>query len=227
MANNADTSMPKFGSFKPRKSAAQPHASRPDDTRSNGKRREMELGNHCVEELNSNRTYRRGSYRLDSAYDSQQYRSARKERHRVRDRVENENKNNRSSSNQTRGTTSSTQEYDIFTIDIIGDPANLQYRKSNQWTVPLYHLYGQGSIVGLAPNVKIDRGFNDQNSYKLMYPPKDRSAKVIQLLEIEEPLEHGAGAGDPGEAETEGDGARDAETEFITLPFGLKRDESQ
>lgn len=72
---------------------------------------------------------------------------------------------------------------DLYTIDTKGDLANLEYRRPNKWTVPLYHLYGSGSIVGLDPMIKIDWNLSDERGYTLRYPPRSQSQKVIESIE--------------------------------------------
>ena len=51
-------------------------------------------------------------------------------------------------------------------IDVRGDLANLQYGQSNKWNVPLYYLFGSGSIVGHDPDVKIDRQLSNEKQIK-------------------------------------------------------------
>lgn len=76
---------------------------------------------------------------------------------------------------------------DSYIIDTKGDPANLQYRNSNRWTVPLYRLYGSGSIVGLHPDVKIDRKLSDDRGYTLMYPAKSQPRVMADFDDLWEP----------------------------------------
>jgi hypothetical protein len=226
MANNSETSVPKFGSFKPRKSAANPNTSRVDDTRGNGEQRELRLGNHRVEKPKADRTSRVDSYRPRTAHNSQHYRQDREDRHRDWRPA---NRDRKFPDNEIRGETISRNEHDCYFVDTKGDLANLQYRKSNKWTVPMYHLYGSGSIVGLDPDVKIDRKFNDQNSYTLMYPPKKAPLRVIDLMEIDKPLEHTA-VGDAGTTDAEAiesDEAQNTEAGFVPLPLRQVQDHGQ
>jgi hypothetical protein len=213
MANNRDTSVPKFGSFKPKKSAAHPNTSRVDNTRGNGKQRELTLGNHRVEKPRSNRTSRVDSYRPSTTHNTQHYRQDRDDRHRDWPA----HRDHKSSWNEVRRENPSREEHDCFFVDTKGDLANLQYRRSNKWTVPMYHLYGSGSILGLDPDVKIDRNSSDQNGYTLVYPPKKAPARVIDLMEIDKPLEIAAVDG-------AGDKCQRAEVDFVPLPFGKMQD---
>jgi hypothetical protein len=216
MSNNRETSVPKFGSFKPKKSAAHSNASRVDNTRGNGKQRELKLGNHRVEKPKADRTSRVDSYRPRTTHNTQHYRQDRDDRHRDWPAI----RDHRFSVNEIRRETISREEQDCFFVDTKGDLANLQYRKSNKWTVPMYHLYGSGSILGLDPDVKIDRKFSDQNGYTLMYPPKKAPARIIDLMETDKPLEIAAvdGAGDESQS---------AGVDFVPLPFRKMQDDGQ
>lgn len=44
-----------------------------------------------------------------------------------------------------------------FVLDVKGDPANLTYGSINRYVIPSHHRFGAGSVLGLAPNNKIDR----------------------------------------------------------------------
>ena len=44
-----------------------------------------------------------------------------------------------------------------FVLDVKGDPGNLTYGTIHRYVVPSYYRSGAGSIIGLAPNNKIDR----------------------------------------------------------------------
>jgi hypothetical protein len=216
MANNSETSVPKFGSFKPKKSTAYSNTSRVDHTRGNGKQRELRLGNHRVEKSKADRTSRVDSYRPRATHSTQHHRQDRDDRYRDWPA----NRDHKFSGNEIRRETSFREEHDCFFVDTKGDLANLQYRKSNKWTVPMYHLYGSGSILGLDPDVKIDRRFNDQNGYTLVYPPKKAPARVIDLMEIDKPLETAAVDG-------AGDECQSAEVDFVPLPFRKMQDDGQ
>lgn len=227
MANTSETSVPKFGSFKPKKSTANPNTSRVDDTRGNGKQREPRLGNHRIEKPKANLTSRSGAdcYRPRTARNLEHYRQDREDRH----RDWTANRDNQFRGNEIRGTPLPKREPDFCFVDTKGDLANLEYRKSNKWTVPMYCLYGSGSIVGLDPEVKIDRKFNDQNSYTLKYPPKKAPTRVIDLMEIDEPLENAA-IGDAGKTDAEAnesDEAQSVELDFVPLPFRPVQNDGQ
>lgn len=90
----------------------------------------------------------------------------------------------------------------------------------------MYHLYGSGCILGLDPDIKIDRKLSDQSSYTLMYPRNKQPVKVIDLLELDEPLGYPAdeeSAKKSKNAATGGDSS--VEMDFVPLPFGETRDD--
>lgn len=173
------------------------------------------LGNHRVEKPRSSRSSLGDKHRPRTEHTTRQHYQDRNGRH--RDRAG-------SRDNHTLGTqlrdTLSRPENEPFFKDTRGDRANLQYAGSNKWTVPMYHLYGSGCILGLDPDIKIDRRFSDQNSYTLMYPRNKQPVKVIDLLELDEPLGYPAdeeSAEKSKNATTGGDSS--AEMDFVPLPF--------
>jgi hypothetical protein len=94
----------------------------------------------------------------------------------------------------------------------------------------MYHLYGSGCILGLDPDIKIDRKLSDQSSYTLMYPRNKQPVKVIDLLELDEPLDYPAGEQAVEEDESTMAGSEDSknvELDFVPLPFRETRDEGQ
>lgn len=44
-----------------------------------------------------------------------------------------------------------------FVLDMKGDPGNLTYGSIHRYVVPSHHRFGAGSVIGLAPDNKIDR----------------------------------------------------------------------
>ena len=50
-----------------------------------------------------------------------------------------------------------------FVLDVKGDPGNITYGSIHRYVIPSHHRSGAGSVIGLAPNNKIDRyTSNDQ-----------------------------------------------------------------
>lgn len=247
MATTNETTVPKFGSFKPKKSIARSGNSPVGDARDNGRQREVRLGTHRVEKPLAHRPSRGDHYRPDTTHHTQHQRPAREERHRDDRRRDERYRDGRHyerrprderyhdqrhrdgparRDNQFRDRSMSTQEHDCCFVDTKGDPANQQYRRSNKWNVPLYHLYGRGSIVGLDPDIKIDRKFSDQHSYTLMYPRNKAPVKVIEPFEIDGLLEPTAANHDNDDSgETENDEAQDLEAAFMPLFSEQKQDE--
>jgi hypothetical protein len=90
----------------------------------------------------------------------------------------------------------------------------------------MYHLYGSGCILGLDPDIKIDRKLSDQSSYTLMYPRNKQPVKVIDLLELDEPLDYPAykESAEKNKNATAGDDSS-VEMDFVPLPFREIRDD--
>lgn len=53
--------------------------------------------------------------------------------------------------------TEETEEPESWFIDIRGDPKNVEYGCLHRPGIPQYHRFGQGSIIGAPPKVKVDR----------------------------------------------------------------------
>jgi hypothetical protein len=104
-------------------------------------------------------------------------------------------------------------------IDVRGDLANLQYGQSNKWNVPLYYLFGSGSIVGHDPDVKIDRQLSNEHGYTLRYPPKKQIVKRVGIIELDEMFKTSPQAKMAG-------GDDRVEEDFLPLPE-RKKDEGE
>ena len=226
MANDSEATVPKFGSFKPKKPAATRSNPPNDKIRGKSKERGVKLGNHRVEKPKANRTSRGDSYRPKTERNLRQYSQDRADRH--RDWAA--NRDNHALGTQLRGAPLSRSDHEPFFVDTKGDHGNLQYGKSNKWTLSMYNLYGSGSIVGLDPDIKIDRKLSDQSSYTLMYPRNKQPVKVIDLMEFDEPIE-GARADERAEEHepnpNKGDRLGSAEMDFVPLPFRQDRDDGK
>jgi hypothetical protein len=182
----------------------------------------VRLGNHRVEKPRSSRTSRRESHRPRTERHTRQHHHDRNDRH--RDRAG--SRDNHTQSTHLRDALS-RPEHESFFVDTRGDRANLQYGRSNKWTLPTYHLYGSGCILGLDPDIKIDRKLSDQSSYTLMYPRNNQPVKVIDLLELDEPLELPAGDETAEKNKSTTTGSDSAELDFVPLPFRKTRDDGQ
>lgn len=247
--------VPKFGSFKPKRSA---NATAPSQNAGNNRHdgRPVKLGNHRVEKPKSHRDrHHNTSLPLRQLY---QYRPAATQKHaRKHGHQHNQHRNdpyrgyaayrershesdcdrnnhhynhvanreNATQYGQPRGETPSHRFADIFVIDTKGDGANLKYRRPNKWAVPLYHLYGSGSIVGHDPDIKIDRWLSDESGYTLRYPKEKRPVKRFEPIELDGMFDAAPGVPVDGEESPESDvhtssedGAQAVEMDFVTLP---------
>jgi len=104
-------------------------------------------------------------------------------------------------------------------VDLRGDLANLQYGQSNKWNVPLYYLFGSGSLVGHDPDVKIDRQLSNEHGYTLRYPPKKQVVKRAGIVELDEMFKTSPQAKMVG-------GDDHVEDDFLPLPE-RKKDEGE
>ena len=53
-----------------------------------------------------------------------------------------------------------------FVLDVKGDPGNLTYGSINRYVIPSHHRFGAGSILGLAPNNRIDRYTSNEQTLR-------------------------------------------------------------
>lgn len=65
---------------------------------------------------------------------------------------------------------------DLFVVDIRGDLQNLTYGTSNRYKVPAYRRYGSGAVLGLHPNLRIDRANSDDQAI-VVKPGGSKSSK--------------------------------------------------
>jgi hypothetical protein len=104
-------------------------------------------------------------------------------------------------------------------IDVRGDLANLQYGRSNKWNVPLYYLFGSGSVVGHDPDVKIDRQLSNEHGFTLQYPPRKQVVKRAGPIGLDEMFK-------PSPKTAGGNGQKSVEKDFLPLPE-RKKDECE
>lgn len=238
MPGSDESTVPKFSSFKPRGNTNAPPSQTSGNTRHDGRRREVKLGNHRVEKSKSHRDrhhdtslplrqsdhYRPGATQHDARkhgyHNSQDRRLDR--RREERDCTTNHEQSNQHA--QPRDELPSQRFADIFVIDTKGDEANLKYCRPNKWAVPLYHLYGSCSIVGHDPDIKIDRWLSDEHGYTLRYPKEKRPTKRFEPIEPEEIFGVSAADAIDGEDfhesqahESSEDGAEAVEMDFVAL----------
>lgn len=106
-------------------------------------------------------------------------------------------------------------------IDVRGDLANLQYGQSNKWNVPLYYLFGSGSVVGHDPDVKIDRQLSNEHGFTLRYPARKQTVKRSGVIGLDEMFKTF-----PEATMTGGNAHESVEEDFLPLPE-RKKDECE
>lgn len=229
MSGRAKLPVPKFGSFKPKKSTNKADTVQDDDSETKNERQEVRMGNHRVERDSRHDRSRRQSqsHRPKADHYSPHDRKPRSKRHHDRNQARADEADGMKSRLAYLGKDDRGGAF----IDIKGDPANFQYGMSNKWTVPAYRLYGSGSILGLDPDIKIDRNRSGQSSYTLIYPPKKRQFRIVEPVEVDEPLEHATGDEDTDDDQkveaNEGHETQDHEMDFVSMPFEEKDDEGK
>ena len=240
MANNSGSGVPKFSSFKPKpknpivQTNAEPGNARNDrrnDRRNDDERQQVRLGRHRVEKSRSNqyrarsRSPPRAPLHVDRHRNFAEDRDARQyASHTREDRSDRHHHHTSNRDDEARRSRSYQQPFedrpsDLYMIDVRGDLANLQYGRSNKWNVPLYYLFGSGSLVGHDPDVKIDRELSNEHGYTLRYPPRKQVVKRAGVVGLDAmfkppPLREGE------------NGRKNAEENFLPLPE-RKKDESE
>lgn len=140
--------MPKFGSFKPKASPkptaqneGQPHT-RDKPERSGGhkdRRRHDEAKSHRRPE----------EYHRHHSKDSHRRRERTPDRSRVINPVKDPDE---------------FEESNVFIVDRIGDPKNLEYGSIHRYSVPHYRRSGHGNVVGIDTSAKIDREASNEKA---------------------------------------------------------------
>jgi hypothetical protein len=234
MANNSASGVPKFSSFKPKPKNpttqvnTEPSNAR-NDRRSDGERQEVRLGRHRVEKSRSSRRHhhsppqspRHVYHHRNAAYDRAERRYEPNTREDRSDRRHHHtaSRDDEGRRNQSPPRQSFEDRHDLYMIDVRGDLANLQYGQSNKWNVPLYYLFGSGSVVGHDSDVKIDRQLSNEHGYTLRYPPKKQVAKRAGIVELDEMFKTSAKATMAG-----GTAHESVEEDFLPLPERKKDD---
>lgn len=227
MAGANESSIPKFGSFQPKKRVNTPGVSKSSNSNGSSREREVMLGSHRVEKRpvrdhGRNSNERRHDVRTSSTSEPRP-RQQTVDSYRPRHHEKIPHRDGRARPERTYRDSSESDSYnhgpDIYTIDTRGDPANLQYRRPNKWTVPLYHLYGSGSILGLDPEIKIDRRLSDERGYTLTYPPKRNVQKVIEVTETGDAYEPATCVDKDFEVESKSSEASEVnQADFLQMP---------
>lgn len=237
MAGANESSIPKFSSFQPRKRVNTASVTQPSSSDGDAKSQEVMLGDHHVQRKSSRSTHPERRSSRERRHDRHAYSATRLEtqqkkgdnysnRHRERSPDRDARRRQERPCRETTVSDSYNHPADLFTIDTRGDPANLQYRRPNKWTVPLYHLYGSGSIVGLDPEIKIDRNLSDERGYTLRYPPKRQPQKIFESVESGDAFENDASVREDVKAKAEFECSGSEQADFLPMP-NQKRDPSQ
>lgn len=225
MAGSDGQAVPKFGSFQPKKrpSSSVVTGSQQDSKRDDAK---VEPSKHRIDksEIRSRNQKHEGcvvrNARSHQKHEHRDRSPGRSTDRRPRERVTSQDSKSRSDRTDRKITERPSpvfQHSDLYIVDKKGDPANLQYRHSNKWTVPLYRLYGSGSIVGLHPDIKIDRKFSDDRSYTLVYPAKRQSRIIVDVDDLSEPRNTVRAKTDKSVAQKDETDRGDDE-DFISMP---------
>jgi hypothetical protein len=234
MANNSGSGVPKFSSFKPKpkKSDVQVNSAESSGARNgarsdarnyrrdDGERQEVMMGRHRVEKSRSNRDRSRSPPRgprhddrhrnVANDRNSRQYASHTREDRSDRHHYHSSHRDDEARRSQSNQQSFEDRSSDLYTIDVRGDLANSQYRQSNKWNIPLYYLFGSGSVVGHDPDVKIDRQLGNERGFTLQYPPRKQVVKRAGVEEASKPSPKAEMAG--------GNDQKSAEEDFLPMP---------
>ncbi|KAH9819857.1 NRDE-2, necessary for RNA interference [Teratosphaeria destructans] len=74
------------------------------------------------------------------------------------------------------------EESDLFIIDRRGDPKNLEFGRPHRYSVPAYHRFGHGRLLGAARSVRLDRD-QDTGQFAVLSSVTDRD-----LVRVSRPL---------------------------------------
>lgn len=197
MVGSGERAVPKFGSFQPKKRPSGSNATRlqQDSKRNTGK---VESSKHNINKSKAKSRSRKHEGdtkcgpQLPEKPEPRDRSSGRATDRRHHERVTSQHSKSRSERSDRKigeKPGSFSQDSNVYVVDKKGDQANLQYRYSNKWTVPLYRLYGSGSILGLHPDIKIDRRLSDDRGYTLVYPTKSQHRTMVNADDLWEPRE--------------------------------------
>ncbi|PVH87003.1 DUF1740-domain-containing protein [Cadophora sp. DSE1049] len=155
------TSIPKFGSFKPKPATPTPETEKPKtESRRNGKH-----GHRGSDEKEDKRRHHK--------------------RHRSRSR---ERLPTNLEEEPTRASPD-TSSPDIFIVDRKGDVKNLVYGSIHRYSVPPFYRYGSGYVLGASSDVKIDRSQGEDKGVVLSNwrMPRSREKYIFSKVEKKRP----------------------------------------
>jgi hypothetical protein len=115
------------------------------------------------------------------------------------------------------------ESQDIFVVDRKGDEKNLLYGSVHRYSVPPFHRYGGGSVLGLPPDMKIDRDLGDEKGIVIRNlresKSKHREKYVFSKIERDRPRLLKIRP----QAVAEGTGGQEADFVPLQAPRGKKR----
>ncbi|TKA26603.1 hypothetical protein B0A50_04711 [Salinomyces thailandicus] len=150
MSQNEKGAIPKFGSFKPKVSAAKAESSRsdkerPHERRSVGHRHRTKVADETPA---PSRERQSSSRRLQNHYER---------RHSSRDGHHSLYPNPNSERQPVVLVGDELEESDLFIVDRRGDAKNVEFGSLHRYSIPSYHRIGYGRLIGQLPSVRIDR----------------------------------------------------------------------
>ncbi|KAF2770907.1 hypothetical protein EJ03DRAFT_349936 [Teratosphaeria nubilosa] len=146
------SSIPKFGSFKPKevtsKQRAEERPERQRDQRSASSSRKQHADHH----RHGRRRHKNGSE------EGRQHRTHHPDR-----REQSPSRLHKHEPDKAIIVPDETEESDLFMIDRRGDSKNVEFGSLHRYSVPAYHRFGHGRLVGAVQSIRLDR---DQDTGK-------------------------------------------------------------
>ncbi|UJO14230.1 Nuclear exosome regulator NRDE2 [Fulvia fulva] len=168
--------VPKFGSFKPKvaaqKTKTDAAASDGEDARKSPSRdpRRREHRGHRHE-----RERRRHHHGRDQGRSHDERGPREERRHRQRDNATPRRSTQRVDIDEF-------EESHLFIIDRRGDAKNVEYGSLHRYGIPAYHRTGYGNVIGLPPQIKINREASSDKDVILTAADRKRHTRLPRLL---------------------------------------------
>ncbi len=71
------------------------------------------------------------------------------------------------------------RDSDLFMVDRKGDENNLVYGRADRWTVPAFHRFGSGCVLGVPSSIRIDRSYGEEKGLVIGNPIRRSREKYI------------------------------------------------
>ena len=187
MSHSCGTYVPKFGSFKPRASSKIPTLPPKHETqsqRSHKRRDEHQAGEHGPD--SSYRKIKRKKSSREISYQS----------------------------TQTAKVKEPSPDSEPFIVDLRGDAKNVEYGSLHRYSVPAYHRFGYGAVIGAPSNVKIERDATTEK--KVMLRTDDGVRKDRKLLSLKN-LHLTSESSEPVDVLTRGSDQAETDLDFLSL----------